>query len=219
MDYAAARQIMVESQVRPNDVTDRRIHDAMARIPRERFVPKDKQAIAYADDHIDVGGGRVLMEPRCFSKLLQAAEIGGEELALDVGCGPGYSSAVLASLAGAVVALESDDTMAEMASSILTDMGVDNAAVVAGPLAEGYRQQGPYDVIFISGGVEYVPEALFEQLKGGGRLVAVIAESGGHARLFTKTIEDGQPIVASRIVFDAFVPVLPEFEKPEEFVF
>ncbi len=219
MDYAAARLTMVASQVRPNDVTDRRIHEAMERIPRERFVPKGKQAVAYADDNIDVDGGRVLMEPRCFSKLLQAAAVSEDDLVLDVACGPGYSTAVLASVAGAVVALECDEMLAELATSILTEMGVDNAAVVTGPLAKGYVEQGPYDVIFINGGAELVPQELLDQLREGGRLAAVLAEDGGHARIYTKTAENGQTVVSSRIVFDAFVPVLPGFEKQEEFVF
>jgi protein-L-isoaspartate(D-aspartate) O-methyltransferase len=219
MDYAAARSTMVASQVRPNDVTDRRIQEAMNRIPRERFVLKGKQDVAYADNNLDMGGGRVLMEPRCFAKLLQAAGIREDDLVLEVACGTGYSTAVLAALAGAVVALESDKVLAEMATSALTEIGVDNAAVVIGLLTEGYPQQGLYDVIFINGGIEIVPQSLFDQLKAGGRLAAVLAEDGGHARIYTKTQEEDRAVISSRMVFDAFVPVLPGFEMQEEFTF
>lgn len=219
MDYTAARLTMVNTQVRPNDVTDRRIQDAMSRIPRERFVPEDKRAVAYADCNIEVAGGRVLMEPRCFAKLLRAAEIDEGDLILDVACGPGYSTAVLASLGSAVVALESDEALAERATSVLTELSVDNAAVVVGPLSKGCPRQGPFDVVFINGGVETVPESLLNQLKRGGRLAAVMDVDGGHARIFSKNLEGGRPVISSRIVFDAFVPVLAEFERQEEFVF
>ncbi len=219
MDYEAARLTMVNTQVRPNDVNDWRIRDAMAQVPRECFVPEDKRAVAYADYNIEVASGRVLMEPRCFAKLLQAAEIDESDLILDVACGLGYSTAVLASLGSAVVALESDEALAKMATSVLTDLGVDNAAVVEGPLREGYPRQGPFDVVFISGGVEVVPESLLNQLRRGGRLAAVVDVDGGHARIFSKNLKNGRPVISSRIVFDAFVPVLPGFERQEEFVF
>ena len=220
MDYAAARRNMVESQVRPNDVTDRRIQDAMARIPRERFLPKSKQPLAYMDYNIAIGEGRILMEPRCFAKMLQAAEVKETDVVLDIGCGTGYSTAILAALASAVVALESDDALVDMASEILTDMAVDNAAVVTGPLEQGCSDQSPFDVIFVNGSVEVIPQIIFDQLGEGGRLVAVVvAGQNSHARIYNKTGHDGEMYVSSRVIFDAKIPVLTGFQRAAKFVF
>ncbi len=220
MDYAAARLNMVESQVRTNDVTDRRIQDAMGRIPRERFLPKSKQSLAYMDESIAIGDGRILMEPRCFAKLLQAADIKETDVVLDIACGTGYSAAVLASLASAVVALESDETLADMATEVLTDMGVDNAAVIVGPLHEGCSDQGPFDVIMLNGGVEVIPQVLFDQLAEGGRLGAVVvAGPDSHAQLFSRASNAGEICISSRIIFDAKIPLLTSFQKEPGFVF
>ncbi len=221
IDFAAARYNMVESQVRTNDVTDLRIHKAMAEIPRERFVPKSRQSLAYMDANVPVGEGRVLLEPRCFAKMAQAASIRDGDVVLDIGCATGYSTAVLAALAEAVVALECDAALAEQAGNLLTDMGIDNAAVITGALPAGCPDQGPYDVIFLNGAVEgEVPDALLDQLRDGGRLVAVCLEEGaGHACLYTRAVHAGVPVVGKRAVFDAIVPVLPGFEKEKTFVF
>lgn len=216
IDFVKARSTMVESQVRTNDVTDRRLQDAMLTVPREWFVPKSKRDLAYMGEVIEIGDERYLMDPRTFAKLAQVARIKSSDVILDVGCGTGYSTAVLAFLGDAVVAVEAEDTLADTANHNLTQLGLDNAAVVTGDLTQGCPDQGPFDVIFVSGGVEFVPDAWTNQLKDAGRLVVVIVEGKlGRAHIMLRT----GSVVADRIVFDATIPVLPGFEREEEFVF
>ena len=218
-DFAAARHNMVESQVRVNSVTDERVIDAIAEIPRERFVPSSRQGIAYMDEDVKIADGtpeRFLMEPRVFAKLVQLAEIGPDDLVLDIGCGTGYSAAVLSRIAGTVVALECDETLAAQAGATLSDLSVDNAVVVAGPLPDGYAKQAPYDVIFINGMVSSVPESLREQLREDGRLVCVLGDGvSGRARLYVRS--GGS--FSGRDAFDANIRFLPGFEPVESFVF
>ncbi len=218
-DFAAARLNMVESQVRINAVTDRRVIDAISAVPRERFVPSSRQGIAYMDEDIRIADGnppRFLMEPRVFAKLAQLAEIGPEDLVLDVGCGTGYSTAVLARLAGTVVGLECDEDLAARAGASLSDLGVDNAVVLCGPLNEGCAKQAPYDVIFVNGMIGSVPEALQNQLRDNGRLVAVVGDGvSGRARLYMRSGD----AVSGRDAFDANIRFLPGFEPMESFVF
>jgi len=220
VDFAAARANMVECQVRPNDVTDYRIQWAMGQTPREKFLPRDRQSLAYMGEHVCVGEGRYLLEPRCFSKLLQAAAIDSQEVVLDVGCATGYSSAILAQLAGAVVGLECDAALAKSAGEILAELGIDNAAIMTGDLTRGCPDEGTFDVIFLNGAVEILPEILLTQLKEGGRLATVMAKpEGDHAYLFIKHHHGGREFIDKRVVFDASAPLLPGFEKREEFVF
>jgi protein-L-isoaspartate(D-aspartate) O-methyltransferase len=221
-DYAAARTKMVDSQLRTNDVTDYSVLTAMGEIPRERFVPARMRPLAYIDEDIlvrDAGGGapaRYLMEPAPFARLVQLAEINPSDILLDIGCATGYSTAVLARLANSVVAVEADPELAALASGTLVDLGIANAAVVTGPLEEGYASEGPYDVIFLGGAVEVVPDSLFAQLKEGGRLVAVVGYGrAAAATVFTRS--DGE--IGSRIAFNAHVQPLPGFAKPKAFVF
>jgi len=218
-DFAAARLNMVESQVRVNAVTDGRLIAALGAVPRERFVPMSRQGVAYVDEDIRVGDGnppRFLMEPRVFAKLAQLAAIGPDDLVLDIGCGTGYSTAVLSRLAGTVVALESDEDLAARAGATLSDLGVDNAVVVSGPLAEGYAKQAPYDVIFVNGAVEELPEAILPQLREGGRLVAVVGYgNAARARLYVKN----GGMTSYTEYFNAAVKPLPGFRKAAEFVF
>jgi protein-L-isoaspartate(D-aspartate) O-methyltransferase len=215
-DFAATRINMVENQVRCNAVTDQGVIAAMSSVPRELFVPEAARGIAYMDEDVRVSGGRYLLQPRTFAKLCQAAEVTSADRVLDVGCATGYSSAVLAQLAGSVVALEEDAELAKAATAALQNLGVANATVVTGPLNEGAAKQGPYDVIFLNGSLPDRPEKLFEQLADGGRLVAVIGASpSGHAHVFVKA--DG--VVGGRIVFDASARPLPGFAVAESFVF
>ncbi|MDP2124830.1 MAG: protein-L-isoaspartate O-methyltransferase [Parvibaculum sp.] len=219
-DFAAARHNMVESQVRVNAVTDGRVIDAMSAIPRERFVPQPRQSLAYMDEDIALtdGGGspRFLMEPRVFAKLAQLAAVGPDDLVLDVGCGTGYSTAVLSRLAGTVVALESDSELAARAAAALSDLGVDNAVVVTGALTEGYAKQAPYDVIFFSGAIGVIPEGFKAQLKDGGRIVAVLGDGiSGRARIYVRAGDT----LSGRDAFDANVQPLPGFVVTESFVF
>ncbi len=221
IDYATARSNMVESQIRPNAVTDRSVIDAFAVVPREAYVPKPVQSIAYVDEDILVGqtagAARYMMHSMILARLLQLAEIKSSDVVLDVGCCLGYSSAVLAQLADAVVSLECDEDMAASAVDVLVEQGVDNAAVVTGPLNEGYKTQGPYDAIILNGSVPSVPKQILEQLSEGGRLVAVMSEGAlGRAHLF---IRHGD-VFAERVAFDATIAPLPGFAAEETaFVF
>jgi len=204
---------MVESQLRPNGVTDLRINKAMLEIPRERFVAASRQAFAYIDEDVPASEGanpRFVMEPMVFARLIQLAEISGDDIVLDVGCGLGYSTAVLSHLAQSVVALEDNAELVAEASARLAEVGVSNAAVVEGPLNAGYPSEAPYDVIVINGCVGEVPEALLGQLKDGGRLVAVV-DNGPVGKATVYVRQDGA--ISSRVAFDATVAPLPGFEK------
>lgn len=219
-DFTAARHNMVESQVRVNAVTDGRVIDAMSDVPRERFVPQARQSLAYVDEDIAIADGagtsRYLMEPRVFAKLVQLAAIGPDDLVLDVGCGTGYSTAVLSRLAGTVVALESESGLAAQAAATLADLGVDNAVVVTRGLTEGYAKQAPYDVIFFNGAVGMLPEVFRSQLKDGGRIVAVQGDGvSGRARIY---VQAGDTL-SGRDAFDANIQPLPGFAAEESFVF
>ncbi len=213
-DYAARRTMMVDTQVRPSDVTKFPIIDAMLSVAREAFVPRPLREAAYMGENIDLGGGRVILEPRTLSKMLDALDLRADELVLDLGCGLGYSSAVAARMAQAVVAVEENEDMAEEARGILSDQGADNVIVHEGPLAEGAAEHGPYDVIMVQGAVEHLPEAIVAQLKEGGRMACLFAEGGlGAVRVGYKI--DGQ--MNWRFAFNAGAPVVPGFERHAAF--
>jgi protein-L-isoaspartate(D-aspartate) O-methyltransferase len=210
---AAARLHMIDSQIRPNDVTDPRLLAAFEAVARENFVPRAARAVAYAEAPVEVAPGRFLMEPRCFAKLLQLAKIGPQDRVLDVGCATGYSSAVLARLAGSVVALEQDADLMRIASEGLATTGV---TLVQGGLIEGAKMEGPFDVIIVEGAIEQTPDTLLSQLNEGGRLVAVMQDgAAGRATLFVK--EHGG--IGHRAAFDASAPLLAGFRKAVGFVF
>ncbi|MBL9099261.1 MAG: protein-L-isoaspartate O-methyltransferase [Alphaproteobacteria bacterium] len=216
-DMSAARLFMVEGQVRTNDVTDKRITDIMGRVERERFVPTAKRALAYADTCVEVAAGRYLLDPRCFAKLVQLAEIGESERVLDVACATGYSTAVLCGLSGDVVALEEDEELAKFAAPLLRSCPkLGRLYGVVGPLKDGAPAQAPFDVIFVNGAVEEIPKTWVEQLKEGGRLVAVLNEGPvGKANFCVKKAG----ALSRRFAFDATVPVLPGFNRSRSFVF
>lgn len=220
VDFAQARRTMVDTQVRPSDVTDLRLIAAMQEVPRERFVPPARQPIAYLDSDLPVTDGgsapRALLKPMVFSKLLQAAAVTETDHVLDVASATGYSSAVLARLAGSVVALEEDTTLAKATSAVLAALGVDNVTTAWGPLNAGWDKAAPYDVIIIEGAVEVVPDALFGQLKDGGRLITVVgAGPMGKAMIY----RNAGGHVTAQLLFDAAAPLLPGFAKPLAFVF
>lgn len=220
MDTTVQRKNMVESQVRPSDVTDRRIIRAMSEIPRELFVPEAARSFAYRDSAIalDAGGTlpRELLEPRTFAKLVQAAAIDQNAAVLDVGAATGYSAAVLAQLARHVVALESDAALARQAREALAQVGAANVEIVEGPLPEGCAAAGPFDAIVLEGAIETAPSALLDQLKDGGRLVAIVGRKG--ASRATIWHRDGS-VYGTQDVFDANAEVLPGFEREAAFVF
>jgi len=213
-DYAARRRIMVDTQVRPSDVTKFPIIDAMLTVPREVFVPDALQEAAYAGENIELGDGRVILEPRTLAKMLDAIDIQPEDLVLDVGATYGYSSAVLARMAQAVVALEEDEHMANEAQVTLLDQNADNAIVHDAALAEGAAEHGPYDAILIQGGVEQIPDAFDAQLKEGGRIIALFVENTlGVVRIGYKAAGT----ISWRYEFNAGAPVLPGFEASRSF--
>jgi protein-L-isoaspartate(D-aspartate) O-methyltransferase len=217
MDYAAARFNMVEGQIKPNKVTNFALLNAMANIPRELFVPASARGIAYVDEDIRIADGRYLVEPMVLARLIDHAAIEPGDIVLDIGCGTGYSSAVLGKLASAVVAVESDPDLAARATELLPQIGVDNAVVVEGALREGYPGQAPYQAILINGSVAEVPESLTDQLADGGRLVVVVADRDGvgRATLYQRT---GRAL-SRRALFDASTPYLPGFEPKPAFQF
>lgn len=213
-DYAARRTMMVDTQIRPSDVTKFPIIDAMLSVPREDFVPTDKIEAAYVGDNVSLGGARVLLEPRTLAKMLDALDVQSDELVMDVGSALGYSSAVIARMAAAVVAVEEDEALAEEAQAALARAGADNVIQHAGTLAEGAAAHGPYDVIVMEGAVEHLPDAILAQLKEGGRIAALFAEGElGVVRIGYKI--DGQ--MNWRFSFNAGAPVLPGFERHRAF--
>ncbi len=216
MDFAAARHNMVESQIRTNRVTDPYILDAIADLPREAFVPEPMVDIAYMDEAIPIGSDRHMMEAMVLARLLQVAEVGEDDIALLVGCGSGYEAAILCYLASTVVALESDPGLADKATDVMLELGIDTVAVVAGNLTDGFARQAPYDVIVINGAVSEIPVAISEQLAEGGRLVAIVGEGAmGKGTLVTKF--NGQ--LSTRTVFDAGTPMLTGFDLAPAFSF
>ncbi len=217
IDFAAARLNMVESQLRTNKVTDLTLIDAFETVPRERFVPEPLRGIAYIDEDVALGGGRFVMEPRVLARLLQAAQPRPEDVALDLGCGSGYATAILSRLVATVVALEDDAALAAAANRTLAELEIDNAVVVEGRLAEGYPKQAPYNVILLGGAVAEIPAAIADQLAEGGRLVAVVSAGPGLGRATLMRRDGG--VISSRVLYDAALPVLPGFEAEPGFVF
>ena len=214
IDFSARRTMMVDTQVRPSDVTKFPIIEAMLSVDRELYVPRDQREAAYMGENLAISAQRVILEPRSFGKLLDALDVHPGDLVLDLGCGLGYSTAVLARMAEAVVAVEDDSAMAAEAQQRLSEQGVDNAAVVTGPLAEGAAKHGPYDVIIVEGGVASVPEALLAQLKEGGRIGCIFMEGSlGVARIGHK----GAQGLNWRYAFNASAPIVAGFEKATAF--
>ena len=213
-EFARRRTIMVDTQVRPSDVTKFPIIDAMLSVPREMFVPDALQEASYAGEHLEVAPGRTLLDPRTFAKILETVNIQPSDLVLDIGCGFGYSSAVAAHMAEAVIALDDSAEICAEAESALAAAGVDNVAVVEGDLIEGAAKHGPYDVILIQGGVQDVPAAICNQLKDGGRIAAIF-DDGRHGTVRVGLKADGA--ITWRYAFNGTAPLLAGFKKRAEF--
>jgi protein-L-isoaspartate(D-aspartate) O-methyltransferase len=217
MDYARARLNMVENQLRPNRIDDPRLLSAMLEVPRERFVPKALAGVAHTDEDLRLPNGQYLVEPLALARLIQAAEVGPQDVVLVLGCTTGYASAVLARLAGTVILMVPDATAAARLEPLLDELGADNVVVTIGddPTA-GHPSQAPFDVILLTGSVDAVPPALLEQIGEGGRLVAVVAgERVGRGVLFTRL----HGVVGRRTLFDAQIPRLPGVPTPKTFAF
>ncbi|MBS1164190.1 MAG: pcm 2 [Proteobacteria bacterium] len=217
VDFPALRTKMVDGQVRPNDVTDLRIIDAMGEVAREDFAPEDQKPLAYLDRDLPLGNGRaarVLIQPMVLARLLQYASIKSTDKVLEVGTATGYGAAVMARLAGSVVALEQDPELATIARRRLA--GLTNVAVVEALLVKGVADAAPFDVVIFNGAVATFPEAVAGQLAKGGRLLLVEeGESAPWAKLYTR----GDAGVSGRALFNASVPVLPGFQAAESFAF
>ena len=218
-DFAALRRAMVDGQVRTADVTDQRIIEAMLELPRERFVADDKAAVAYLDLDVPVGDAkqatRRLLKPMVLAKLVQIAAPAATDRVLDVGCGTGYSTALLAHLAATVVGLEEDAALARRAAETIVGLGLHNARIVTSPLTRGVSESAPYNVIILEGSCEVIPTGLLDQLDEGGRLITIVGRNPGKAVIYRRT--EGE--FSSRPVFDAAAAPLPGFAKPLEFVF
>ncbi len=216
-DFAGMRRNMINGQLLPNRVTRPSVIEAFENVPRERFVPEPLRFRAYTDADLPLGQGRHLLNPLIFARMVEEADIQSRHVVLDVGTATGYSAAVLGHLASAVIALESDSALAAQAEQILTELGADNAAVVQGPLPEGWPRGGPYDIILIQGAVPEPPRALIEQLGPGGRLLAVESEGEAPGRAILVDTAGGTPV--KRDLFDASVPPLAAFSRPAAFAF
>lgn len=222
VDFARQRQAMVDSQIRVNDVTDQRILEAMLELPREQFVPKSRMELSYIDEDLplrDARGGalaRFLTEPMVLAKLVQALELEPEDNALVIGCASGYSAALLGKLARNVVGLEEETELASAAKRTLAKLKLGNVKIVTGPMQAGWPEAAPYDAILVDGSVEFVPDAITEQLKDGGRLVAVMG-TGRSAKALVHVRSGG--VISPRPIFDAAIPPLPGFARPPQFVF
>lgn len=215
-DAATARRMMVDGQVRTADVTNLDLIDAMLAVPRERFVPPALADQAYIDNDIAIAQGRALLKPMVLAKLIQAANVGRADRVLDVGCGTGYSSAVLSRLVGSVVALEEDATLAGRAQEALAAVGATGVVVATGPLTAGWPGGAPYDLILLDGATEIVPETLGRQLKPNGLLLGIFGRAPtGKAMIYRPA--EGQ--LVGRPIFDAAARVLPGFVAPPAFVF
>lgn len=210
MDSSAARNFMVDSQVRPNKVTDRRILDAMRTLPREAFLPAASQALAYADEDVPLGNGRFLVEPMVIARLVQLAAVVPGERVLVVACGSGYGAALLAACGATVTGIDDDAALVARARAA----GIE---AMEGNPANGWPPMAPYDVVFIDGAVEEVPAALAAQVKRpGGRLVGIVSQ--GRVAQAVLGLPSGDGLIL-RPAFDCATPVMPAFRRAPSFVF
>ncbi|RCW88325.1 protein-L-isoaspartate O-methyltransferase family protein [Paracoccus lutimaris] len=214
-DFAQRRTMMVDTQVRPNEVTSYPVIEAMLNVPREQFVPDSRRDVAYAENNIELAPGRVLLEPRTLGKMIDALNLQNDDLVLNVGSGYGYAAALMARIVEAVIAVEDNPEMAAEAETRLAAQDVFNVAVIKGPLVEGCASQGPYDAALVEGAIEEFPDTLTDQIADGGRVVALFREGQlGVVRLGLK--RDGR--INWRFAFNAGAPLLPGFGHQKGFV-
>lgn len=217
MDFATARQNMVESQLRTNKITNERVLNAMREIPRESFVPTALRDIAYIDKGVEVAKGRFIMEPMILGRMMQACQIGKDDSVLVIGSTTGYMAAVAGKLASSVFAVESDADLAKQSADLLTKMAMDNIIIEQGPLVSGWAKQGPFNVILIDGAVDEVPGAILDQLSEGGRLLAVINKNELVGVMTIFKMQNGH--ISKTSLFDANIDSLSEFKRESTFVF
>jgi protein-L-isoaspartate(D-aspartate) O-methyltransferase len=216
-NYQAARLHMVESQLRPNKVTDERVIDAFARVRRELLVPEQLRGVAYVDQDLSLGGGRFLGKPMVIARLLQAVAPAPKDNALVVAAGVGYEAALLSVLVRNVIALEDNAALARIGRSALVDHRIASVTYVEALPAQGHKARAPYDVILFGGAIDEIPSEIGAQLAEGGRIGVVLRQQGGVGRATLITRTGG--ILAQRVIFDAAVPLLPGFVAKPEFVF
>ncbi len=217
MDFAAARRIMVDSQIRPNDVTDPALVAALLEVAREAFVPASRKSVAYSELEIETSEGRALWIPRDMAKLLKSVAPQRHDIALIIGAGAGYEAAILAKLVETVIGLEEEEALVAQTMERLAEQGADRAVIVAGSLDTGLPDQGPFDVIIVNGMVETVPAAWLEQLSEAGRLGVVVQASHGlgEARVYTRAGDT----VSYRTDFEARPPKFEQFNAAKRFAF
>ena len=217
MNFDAAREIMVDSQIRPNDVSDPEIVHAFMRTPREAFVPATRKPVAYSELEIETSEGRALWTARDMAKLLKLAQIRSTDIVLVIGAGAGYEAALISHLAETVIALEDSSQLVDAMSERFAELGFDRAVAVEGKLEEGLADQGPFDVIYVCGMVESIPDAWTKQLAEGGRmaLVQLDPDRVGRGKVYTRAGDS----VSARYGFDAFPPKFPQFDRKKAFVF
>jgi protein-L-isoaspartate(D-aspartate) O-methyltransferase len=215
--FADARRMMVDSQIRPNRVSDPRILAAMRRLPRERFLPPSAVPLAYTDEDIPLGNGRYLMEPMVFARLLQAATLHEQERVLVIAAGTGYGAAVLAACGCRVVALEEDPALLEVAGTLLPEFAP-GVTLVSGSLAAGWPSHAPYDLILIEGAVQDIPAALASQLhQETGRLLAPVCRDGCATRAVQAEMTAAS--LGLTTIFDCGTPPLPSLRRASAFQF
>ena len=219
MDYTNARKAMVDSQIHPMGVSSDSILDAFLNVPREEFVPDSLKSVCYCDEDIKVSNDRYLMDPSVLARMVQKADLDKESAILTIGSGIGYNAAILSHLSGTVVALEENQDMIESAQATWDKLGYSNIAAIAGDLSDGAPKYAPYDAIFFNGAIHKLPDNVANQLKVGGKLLAIIRKDTlglANVMLYEKTSDDN---LSGRILFEAGTPFLKGFEPEKTFVF
>lgn len=218
-DFIQTRTNMVDGQIHPSGVIDPRILETFEKVPRELFVPERLQGVAYADEDLDIGQGRYLLEPMTHAKMIQAVQPVETDVVLDVGVGAGYSSAILSPMVMTIIALEHNKRQMDKAVKLWDRLDVCNVALIEGKLIDGVADQAPYSLIIINGAVEAVPDALLNQVDVGGRLIAIIRKTGQTVGQVTLFIRSEKGDVSSKVLFDASAPFLKGFEPKTHFKF
>lgn len=220
LDFATARRNMLQNQIAANRVSDPAVLEAMGRLPREMFVPKALRPLAYSDEHLDFGNGRCLLSPMVLGRLLQGLRLQAEDAILDLGCGMGYTSAVMAAIGATVLAVDHDQRLLETANAAFAELGIDNIAVVqVENLTDGLAEQAPFDAILLAGAVLRVPETILFQLAEGGRLACVLQPPGAPIGRGTVILRSGGAFGETSL-FETAAPFMPGFDSAEEeFVF
>lgn len=207
--FEIARTNMVKSQILPNNITNSAFIDVIMEIPRHIFIPENKQGVSYIDSSLPVGDGRYILPPMVFAKMIEALNIKGDESVLDIACGTGYSSAVIANLCKKVVAVESSTDLASKAHLNLNKLGVENVIIISNSLARGHEEGAPYNIILINGAVKEVPAKLFDQLADNGKLITIISKTPNSGSIVIYSKVSG--VTSSREVFDVNLSIIEDF--------